>query len=424
MIGKFINSVFVKHTSIYFLTNLLNAAIPFLLLPIMTKYLSPYDYGIVSTFSVISSVCSILTNINLYGAIERQFFQKDINLSMYIGNCAIIVFFAALTFFIGSLLLDQMISSLLQFPEHWISVAVLGTFFSFFSVVLITLFRLELKPKLYGIFQVVQGLSGACLGVLLVVSCSMGWQGRLLSMVVTTILTGIVAIILIVKKGYITLSFKKKYLNDALSFGMPLVPYALSSIVMNMMDKLIISSLLGMATTGVYAIGSQFGMIISMITSSFNSVWVGWLYAKLQKENYTDKVLVVKITYAYFVTVILLCFVLAFFAPYILHVMVNKAYYGATEYIFWIGLGYAINGMYMMVGNYIFFAARTSILAYISVICAAINVVLTYGLVGLNGAVGAAQAIVLSNLVFFLLTWYYSAKVYSMPWKLWRIKRT
>lgn len=420
MIKTIVTSVFFKHTSVYFFTNILNAAIPFFLLPVMTAYLLPSDYGIVSLFGVISSVSVIFTNVNLHGAIERQFFQKDTILSSYIGTCSLLVFGVTILVTFISFAFKDFIGLQLQFPSEWIPIAVVGSFFSFFITAALTLFRLEMKPRLYAVFQILQGLCGAVLAIVLVVNFSMGWKGRLLSIMVVTICAGIIGFFVLLKKGQLKLIINKYYLKNALQFGLPLIPYALSGIVMTMMDKIIISSLLGISVTGVYTIGAQFAMIIAMGTSSFNSVWVGWLYGKLQENDFKKKILIVKATYVYFIVVILLCVLLAAIAPRILRLMVNKSYYGASEYVFWIGLGYALNGMYMMVGNYLFFAEKTSILAYIACISALANSFLTYFLVKLNGAVGAAQAVVLSNIVFFVFAWYFSAKIYPMPWAFWR----
>ena len=71
-----------------------------------------------------------------------------------------------------------------------------------------------------------------------------------------------------------------------------------------------------------------------------------------------------------------------------------------------------------MVANYIFFAGKTAVLAWVTFVSAMMNIAFNYVLIKLNGSVGAAQASALTFLVTFLMTWALSARVYKMPWKL------
>lgn len=49
------------NAAIYLGANILNAGIPFLLLPILTRVLTPADYGIVAMFSVVVSILGAFT---------------------------------------------------------------------------------------------------------------------------------------------------------------------------------------------------------------------------------------------------------------------------------------------------------------------------------------------------------------------------
>lgn len=91
---------------------------------------------------------------------------------------------------------------------------------------------------------------------------------------------------------------------------------------------------------------------------------------------------------------------------------------GAGIYVLWIALGYAFNGMYKMVVNYIFYVKKTYILAWITFITATINVILSYYLIKLNGALGSAQGTMLAFFFSYIFTWILSSRVYKMPWNL------
>lgn len=54
-IERVIKSNLFKLVSIYTFSNIIGVVIPFLLLPILTRYLSPYDYGLLSMYSTLYS---------------------------------------------------------------------------------------------------------------------------------------------------------------------------------------------------------------------------------------------------------------------------------------------------------------------------------------------------------------------------------
>jgi Na+-driven multidrug efflux pump len=55
---------------------------------------------------------------------------------------------------------------------------------------------------------------------------------------------------------------------------------------------------------------------------------------------------------------------------------------------------------------------------FTSFLSAGINVILNYFFIKANGAIGAAQATIVTFLIIFILTWILSARVYKMPWLL------
>jgi O-antigen/teichoic acid export membrane protein len=77
--------------------------------------------------------------------------------------------------------------------------------------------------------------------------------------------------------------------------------------------------------------------------------------------------------------------------------------------------------MYFMVAHYIYYVKKTKYLSYVTISSGAINVALLLSFIPIYGIYGAALAFSIANLCQFLFTWLVSAKVYSMPWALWRV---
>lgn len=418
-IKKYIKSPLLHSAGIYTMTNILNRAIPFLLLPVLTRYLSPEDYGIVVMFSVVVGIVSVFTGLNIHGAIGRQYFERDkINFPQYITNCLYI--FAISSFFVALILwfFSGHISRFTLIPEGWLWAVWVVSVGQFITIVNLTLWQVQVKPLPYGIYKILMTIGNLGLSVLFVVFLAMKWQGRILAQVLSIGAFSFLSFLILKKNRWLEKGYKNDYIKDALKFGVPLIPHTIGAIAIVMTDKFLITNMIGIGDTGVYTVGAQIGMIIALAEDSFNRAWVPWLYGKLGRNDFEGKIKIVKITYLYNILIILAALLLGLGAPRFLDIFVGKDFRGAGIYVLWIALGYAFSGMYKMVAGYIFYVKKTYILAWITFITAVINVFLSYYLIKLNGALGAAQGTMLAFLFSYIFTWILSSKVYKMPWNL------
>jgi len=383
----------------------------------MTRYLTPTDYGIVATFNVLLAVMVVFVGLSMHGAINVNFFKlnKD-ELKEYIGNVFFILFFSFLLVFSIVYILKSNFSFFTKFPENWISFIIIIALCQFIYSINIGLWQVEQKSLPYGLFKNIGTILNFSLSVVFVVLLGWGWQGRILGVIIAIAIFGLLSIFAIYKRKYIKLSFNKKYIKDALFFGIPLIPHALGGWIITGIDRIFINSMVSVAATGVYTVGYQVGMIIGLLAQSFNLAWSPFLFEKLKENNHSTKVKIVKFTYLYNVCIILAALVLSFIAPYFLKFFVSKDFYSSYKYVLWISLGHAFGGMYFMVVNYIFYVKKTYILAWVTFFSAGVNVVLNYFFIKANGAIGAAQATTITFFVQFIMVWMLSAKVYRMPW--------
>ena len=410
----------LRNAFIYIASNAMRSAIPFFLLPILTRYLTPFDYGIVATFQVLLAIVMVFVNLEMGSVVAVNFFKLNKQeFRVYIGNVIFIVFISFFLTFSIIYVLKRPLSHLIKFPENWVPIAVVVALCQSIFTLPLTLWEVEQKPLPYGIFQILQTFLNVSLSLVFVVMLGWQWQGRLLGTVIASIAFALIGVFIICKRKYLNFSFNKRYIRDALFFGMPLIPHALGWWIMVSIDRIFINSMVGVAATGIYTVGYRIGMIISLLTVSFNRAWFPFLFQKLKEDNYSTKVKIVKLIYLYDAGIIALALALGFVAPYFLKFLVGKSFYSAYRYVMWIALGCAANGMYFMVANFIFYVKKTYIFAWTTSLSAAINIGLNYFLIRANGAIGAAQATTITFFISFVLTWILSAKVYKMPWVLW-----
>jgi O-antigen/teichoic acid export membrane protein len=412
----------VRDSAIYVGSGVARNAIPFLLMPVLTRYLSPADVGIVATFEVMLAMGLVFVGLNMHGAIGVNFFKFDRSeLMVYIGNVVLISTIASVVTLVLALLAFRVLPLDIPASPLWILLVVMASLAQVLFSISLTLWQVEQRPLPYAAFQILQTALNLGLSVLFVVAYSWGWRGRLVAIVAASIVFGVLSLIVLYRRGCRALDIRADHIKDALRFGVPLVPHSLGNWVLTGIDRLFIASMIGAAATGLYAVGYQIGMIVGLVGTSFNQAWSPFLYLKLTAGDAHSKVRIVQFTYAYIVGIAMFALLLSAVAPWFLGFFVGAEFRGSHAYVFWVSLGYAANGMYLMVAHYVFYAKQTHLLAVVTVLAAALNILLNYVLIRANGPIGAAQASTVSFSVSFVLTWLLAARVHPMPWRFWQV---
>ncbi len=402
---------------VYTLANILNSAIPFLLLPFLTKYLTPSDYAIVDLFQAASQFAIAIVGLNTFSALSRFYFdENEKSFSEYVGNSLIVLLGSSIIVFAISLLFNVQFESVLKIPKDWIWLIVLYALSLNIISTLLSIWQVKYKAVKYGTFRIIRTLFDVLLSIGFILILKYNWEGRILGQVIAVCVFSLIALYLMIKSKYVIFAFKLEKIKKLLSFGSPLILHILGGIIIIYSDRLFIANYIGLESAGMYAVGYQVGMIVYIIQTSFNQAWVPWLFERLKKNIFEDKIKIVKFTYLYFVGILILAVCVALFAPLIYKLFVNDSYIKGIEIVVWIAFGFAFDGMYKMVVNYIFYVKKTYIISIITFFTAGLNIVLNYFMVTNFGAIGVAQASAISFFIQFILVWIISSRLYKMPW--------
>ncbi|CAM4139245.1 lipopolysaccharide biosynthesis protein [Zobellia nedashkovskayae] len=415
------NRKLFKNISFFTLFNVVNSAIPFLLLPILTTYLSPDDYAIIDIFFNVSLIATPIVGLSVVQSISRYYFE-DVDLPKFITTVFLVLVSSGLFFMLISAVITFLAKGFIEsynFPPFIIIVAVCYVIFSQVSEILLILWRVSYKTLQFGVFRVSKTILDLGLSVILIVCFKMGWEGRLIPQFLVAFLFCIIAFFLLYRNGFLSiLRMDKVYKKEALSFSLPLVFHTLGGNLIGFSDRFFILFMLGLSEVGIYSVGYQIGMVIALLQNSFNQAWVPFFFGKLKEDNYAEKVRIVKISYAYFLLILFLVLVFYILTPFIYKYFIGSAFTTGSAVVLWILLGYAFNGMYKMVANYLFYLKKTKLIAYMTLGSAILNLILNYLLIHKNGILGAAQATTITFFVLFLGVFILSYKNYKMPWGL------
>ncbi|OBT24230.1 oligosaccharide flippase family protein [Vibrio splendidus] len=410
----------LKNTSVYLISNIVNAAVPFLLLPILTRELTPVDYGKVALFQMLITGMTALIGFNVVGAASRKYYDDNMDeglLKKFNGACLHILMSSSLIISIILLIFKIDISNYLEIDSDWIVLSILICLSNFISNLRLGQWQVRKKAVSYGVFQVGKTVVNISFSLLLVVTFSFGGEGRVLAIFISSALYCIIALYYLYRDDLVDFfSWELVFLKEALYFGTPLIPHTIGLFLIGSIDRYIISQEMGFFDAGIYMVAFQISTAIAILFDAINKAFVPWLFSKLKENSLEENQNIVKKTYLYFMFLSMLAVVSYILSPFIILFVIGSEYKDAQSVIGILCIGQIFGGMYLMVTNYIFYSKKTAGLSAITITCGVANVVIMTIMVGKYGLQGAAYAFAFTKLLQFAFTWIYSSHVLPMPW--------
>jgi O-antigen/teichoic acid export membrane protein len=408
---------FLKSLSIYTTTSILNSAIPFLLLPILTNYLTVEEYGLLAIIQIFIIFTIPFISINIQSTLQLEYHELEADkFALWVSSVLVIplvTIFLVILFFI---LFESFIHSFMNTSLLWIVLIPLIAFMQVVPQTILSIYKISERPIDYAKYQLSLTAINLFLTVGLVVLLNLNWEGRVLAIFISYFIFTMVGIYLLIKMKLIVLRIEKTYIKKALQLGTPLILHVVSATLFMMSDRLFISYYLGNEALGIYAVGAQVAMIALIVQQSFNQAWVPYLFKNLKIGSMESKIKIIKISYASLLFFLLLPFFILLINPLFFHFFINEKFIDAMPYVFWIALGYSLLGMYKVVTNYIFYTKRVKLLSTMTFLSLLINLILNYLLIQKYGAIGVAYGTSITVAIFFIIAFIIANRVHPMPW--------
>ncbi len=411
----------IKGASVYLTTNIIKALIPFLILPILTRYLSTEEYGQVAIFQTFLALISSVVGLNTVGAASRKFYD-DVDsqvLRRFNGSCLQILLLSSSLFFFGVNIFKDELKGFLQIPLSWIMTAVLINSLCYITSLRLGQWQIRKKAKQYGYLAVSESSVNMGLSLLLLVVFKLGADSRVIAQLLACFISFIISLYLLFKDNLISIFvWDKSYIKEALSFGVPLLPHTFGLFLIAMTGRFVINNYLGLSEAGIYMVAVQLSTSMSIVFDAINKAYVPWLFERLKYEDNQEKRRIVRNTYVYFITILIVVAFAFALGPFIVTLIAGEKYKSAGDVIGWLCLGQAFGGMYLMVTNYNFYAKKTKNLAMVTIATGIINVPLLLIFVNKFGIVGAGISFAIAKFLQFSMTWALANRAVYMPWNL------
>ena len=410
-----------KNTFIYTLTSGFSKGISFLVLPLLSKYLVPQELGMAANFDVIASILALLSGQVIVNGLPYFYYGKSKKeIATLVSSLIFLIITLELILSVALLFCEDTIDSYLNLCASFQGLALLFVISELLSGINLILLRLENKPFMFSVLNISQTLIYIAFLINLVVVWNLKGAGKIYSVVAVQGVMACIHLAMLIKRGYITVNIRKQELKELIRFGLPLLPHSLSFWIKGGLDKILLTTYCGLAVNGLYSMAMSFGALYSIFLTAFNNAFVPYLQKRISlitsETEKKEKVNLVRMSYKLFTCFIILYFIIVPICWLIINYVIDDQYISSFQFIPWIILALTINSFYSLVIQYPYTVKKTLGLGVITFSGSLVQCLLTFLLVRNIGMDGIKYSLVIGALVIAVGVWWYSNKVYPMPW--------
>ena len=372
----------------------IEALIPFALLPFLTRFLSPAEYGLWIIWVSLFSFMRPVLGLTLQDAVRMRFFEMDrLSLSKFFASATCVSIAFTQLFILASLIWESTFESWTKFPGKWIWTAILASFLHgvFYTALAILQFRNERRR-----FTVAQGMqmSVTLAFSFLLVTLGLGWSG-----VVLARLTALLVSLYFIARLFLNdldldlaNNFRVSYCKELLWFGLRYLPTGLVVVIVPLCDRLFVAHMVGLDQAGFFGIGALFGNALWILICGFLFAWQPSLF-RLVSDKDPQRRKKAASAAAFFYLVLPIAGLAIIVSGVILApLLLGEKFLSAQDYIIWLVVAMIAQGYFQHNQTCLHAKRRITVMSVVSLFAIIVNVPLNWWFIGSFGGIGAAWA--------------------------------
>ena len=383
-----------KNTFIIAIGKFSTQILSYFLLPLYTSILSTSEYGI---YDLLVTICIFVIPL-ITIMMEESMFRFLIDEETIEGKRRVI----------STASIYAIVSTIIWCSLGYIILKIIGyQYTTVFILYVISAILMKLangisrglsKIKLYSLSNVILSLLTIVLNILFIAKFRWGVYGLLYSTVLANVITCIFVLLKLrvytfIKPKY----YDKKRLKIMLKYSFPLVPNNISWYIINISDRIIVSTFLGSSINGIYAMANKFPNIMNNFSSFFFTAFkenVAKAFKKNDYEKYYNEIY--EIVHNAFIAISLLIISIL---PFIFNIFIKKDYVAAYEYIPLLVIALYYGNMAGFYGTLFTAFKESKIIGKSTIWGAIINLVVHLALIYFVGIYAAIISTLVSNYV-------------------------
>lgn len=372
--------------------------VSFLLLPLYTTILTTSEYGIYDLVITISTFLLPVITLLMEESMFRFLIdcKTDVEKKIIISQSFLYIIKSSTIFAIIGIIVG------FAFKIPYLLIGLIYIFTCVISGLRNSLVRGLGKIKFYTLVNFISSLINILCNILFIAVFKYGVYGLLISGIISNLMSTLIVLFKINLFKYISFkAYDRKLTNEMIKYSLPLVPNSLSWTIVNLSDRLVISSFMGTSYNGIYSMSYKFPNLMNTMYGFF---YTAWKESSARAINDDDKEIFFNKIYS-ILTKAMFSISLGIIAilPLLFSFFIKKSFAESYVYIPILVLSMYYNNMSGYFGGIFSGYKDTKIMGITTVWGAIINLVVNLALIKFIGIYAAA----ISTLVSCMIIYYY-----------------
>lgn len=270
----------LKNTIIYTISNFGSKILTFLIVPLYTFYLTTSEFGIYDTILSIINLLAPLCVLAIHEGLLRWLLKSNEKHEEIIGSgLLLLLLFVFITDLIASAVCKFLRWQYTCVFVVLMTVTALHTSFQFIA-------RGEKKNKVFALSGLIYTIIVLALNVIFIVHFRFGVKGMLWSMAAAHICVIVYLFVMLRKQLELKkMKFNRKLAMTMVIYSVMLVPNNISWWVMNASDRILLTTMVGAATTGIFSLAHKFPSVVTILHTLFYQAWQEQAVLEYESES-------------------------------------------------------------------------------------------------------------------------------------------
>ncbi|HFQ4922327.1 TPA: oligosaccharide flippase family protein, partial [Vibrio vulnificus] len=389
-----------KTTILYLIGEITSKAIPFLLMPYLTRMLGVEGFGDLNVYQAWIALVFVIVSYVQDAAIIRYVYfygHRSVGLIVFVGR----VYSTAVT--VVGMVVSFIISS------EYLFLVVVCSFSQSILKVELTLHQAFKRPNNYLFILIISNLMSVILTMLIFEFYDGNAINRIVAITLGNLISIVVSCVFIRQVGF-TFQWSKSKIKLAIvyivSFSSPLLINSIATMCKGQFDRLLIAERFSVSELGEYAAGYQIASIFLLLLLATSRAVEPYCYESIKNKTINFKSLVVKILQC--LPLLIVPIIVSVFIPNSFYIwFLGEGFYNVKLYTVQFTIAFSILGAYMFFSLYLNFFGHTKKIAMSNSISIVVYIVFLFYFSEL-GMEYIGLATIISNLTLLSLSVFYS----------------
>lgn len=394
-----------KNTIFYSIGEIVPRIISFLLLPILTKYLTADEYGIVSYTNSVMMFVFVIAALSLNTFVLKNYYnvKDEKSKKELIGSIFLFIFGFNCVLVLLQLLFFPLIIDFfnINIPfKPYFQLAILNNFFDVVSIIPLVLYRVKEDAKGFLILSLSRTLLQFLLVYILVVLNNQGLLGSYYARLIVNIPFMAIYFYLIYKNSTFKINFK--LIKEALYFTLPILPGSLAFLFVSLSDRVILERYISLNELGVFSVAITLASVLNIVIQALYKTFEPILFKEYFQENFQETNL--KLYKIYLLCIFIGAFGSSIFSKEFFIIATSGDFRAGYKLVPFFIVSVIISGINTYLNILMIANKKQKMVSLVSIVSAIVSVILNLILIPYYGIYGAiiasAVSFLFSNIIF------------------------